>query len=220
MKPFIPRRLAISHHAAWQVIHVRLLKRDLRQVLYTHGFSPDMYIYIYYAIFCAHSHWEPWDCREGDKLIKISLFRIGMMIRFPTVIATGFGQPRSFIIMAKNGAGNVSKKKVLVENTEQIWEQIRGDNLFPRWLFFLKIRNKICKFGCKRCHEKKRSKVSNLVNSDGSPIPGNFVGDLFGMVKTWPFQWFSDLQPLNKRVTLNHLVYVVLEILLEGRSDS
>ena len=37
-------------------------------------------------------------------------------------------------------------------------------------------------------------------------VPGNSAGDLFGMVKTWPFQRLSDLQLGDKMVTLNHLV--------------
>ena len=39
-------------------------------------------------------------------------------------------------------------------------------------------------------------------------LPGDSIGDLFGMVK-WPFKGLSDLQLGNQKVTLNHLVLVV-----------
>ena len=41
-------------------------------------------------------------------------------------------------------------------------------------------------------------------------MPGNSAGDLLAMVK-WPFQRLSDLQLGDKKVTLNHPVYVFLQ---------
>ena len=38
------------------------------------------------------------------------------------------------------------------------------------------------------------------------PVTGNSAGDIFGMVKTKSFKWFSDLQIWDEKVTLNHLV--------------
>lgn len=138
MKPFIPRRLAISHHAAWQVIHVRLLKRALRQVLYSHGFSP------YFVLILIGNT----GIAVKVTSYKDLLIRIVVMIRFPTVIYTGFGQPQSQKSWQKNGAGNAFQKKGPCGCK---FEEIT----FSELTFFWKYGTKFANLGAKGVMKKK-----------------------------------------------------------------